>query len=553
MSIKNLTTDSYTSLRRWGYVNYKENRNLEQSKQIILFRKFIAEQKKEMYMHGYNSASFTRFVHCNSEQFRRKILNAYFSEMIGVRTSDALSFIKENNRQLHYTELRILARLRNKCFRCEDFVTFVNMIDPHDLSNRMGIDMGLLEVLNHFIVKAREPKWVDSLILTHRVVKGLWYNGSKFLNSYTLHNEEHAVTLINKVVRIVKTIDYLSIKNVDYFILFLACYLHDISMVLHPDLYGFSSNDEKSVDRITEFLTQINKYIDEFNTIDSNDSKNIRLKKTGNFMVEVFRKIFEFFESEVRNNHPKESASYIRNSANKFFDFLSPVVLSYVAKVSESHGYDSADVYGIKSTAKNDLVSLKYMMILIRLADLLDVANDRVNYHLLRENIRHMSPTSRFHWISHLVTDEIQLTAKYPSVEKPLDQKPITEILNFDLYLNVKFMSALQSKDRCHKCEMEYPSLSANPSEEYKKSDCITLHIRNSDKCQNNTLRCPFMCRWVMAKHGWLINELYELKNYLYSVNTSMIHTEINLNIFFRDEYNLDADLIDYVKEYLES
>lgn len=60
------------------------------------------------------------------------------------------------------------------------------------------------------------------------------------------------------------------------------------------------------------------------------------------------------------------------------------------------------------------------------------------------------------------------------------------------------------------------------------------------------------MCRWVLKKHGWLINELFELKKYLYSVNNSLISTEINVNIFFRDEYNLDADLIDSVKDYLE-
>lgn len=59
--------------------------------------------------------------------------------------------------------------------------------------------------------------------------------------------------------------------------------------------------------------------------------------------------------------------------------------MSYVAKIAESHGYDVMDVYGLESRAKDDTISIKYLMILIRLADLLDVANDRVNYHLLRQ------------------------------------------------------------------------------------------------------------------------------------------------------------------------
>lgn len=55
----------------------------------------------------------------------------------------------------------------------------------------------------------------------------------------------------------------------------------------------------------------------------------------------------------------------------------------------------------------------------------------------------------------------------------------------------------------------------------------ITLKIEESSlDCQPTGL-CPFMCRWVLKKHGWLINELFELKKYLYSVNNSLISTEI--------------------------
>ncbi len=191
-------------------------------------------------------------------------------------------------------------------------------------------------------------------------------------------------------------------------------------------------------------------------------------------------------------------------------------------------------------------------MIVIRMADLLDLANDRVNYHLLRENIPHMGEVSKFHWISHLITDEIQLTAKYPVVDRPLNQRPITEVLNFDLYLNVKYMFALSRGSKCRKCFKAKKADRTKPAEEYKKSECITLKIEESSlDCQPTGL-CPFMCRWVLKKHGWLINELFELKKYLYAVNNSLISTEINVNIFFRDEYNLDADLIDSVKDYLE-
>jgi hypothetical protein len=549
--IKDLYVDTYKSLRIWIRKNYKENRNLGQSKQLSHLVEFVELQLKSMSECGFNNALFTKFVFMNSMEFRRMIINAYYSEMIGIMPTDNLSFVKSNARQITYTELRILAQLRNQRFNSEQFSIFIKTLNPHDLSNRMGIDMGILEVLGHFIVRVKKAEWIDSLILTHRVVKGLWYNGSKFLNSYTLHNEEHAVTLIGKSIRLVKTIDYLSIKDIDYYILFLSCYLHDISMVLHPDLYGFNQENQSSLIIITDFLSKLHLQLSEYEKIDHRDDKNNRLKEVGNFLVEIFQRVFEFFEANVRDPHPFESASYIRDSANKFFKHICPAILSYVATVSESHGYNSEEVYGLQSKARNDLISIKYLMMLIRLADLLDVANDRVNYHLLRENVKHMSKTSRFHWISHLITDEMQLTAKYDvDKDKHLNEKPITEHLNFDLYLNFKYLPTLDLIKKCSNCAMKFIVEDSNkpkPSEEYAKSKCMSLEIGH--ECKQS---CPFLCRWVIAKHGWLVNELSELQNYLYSVNSSLIQTDIRFNIFYRDEYNLDADMLDYVKEYLD-
>jgi hypothetical protein len=549
--IKDLYVDTYKSLRIWIRKNYKENRNLGQSKQLSHLVEFVELQLKSMSECGFNNALFTKFVFMNSMEFRRMIINAYYSEMIGIMPTDNLSFVKSNARQITYTELRILAQLRNQRFNSEQFSIFIKTLNPHDLSNRMGIDMGILEVLGHFIVRVKKAEWIDSLILTHRVVKGLWYNGSKFLNSYTLHNEEHAVTLIGKSIRLVKTIDYLSIKDIDYYILFLSCYLHDISMVLHPDLYGFNQENQSSLIIITDFLSKLHLQLSEYEKIDHCDDKNNRLKEVGNFLVEIFQRVFEFFEANVRDPHPFESASYIRDSANKFFKHICPAILSYVATVSESHGYNSEEVYGLQSNARNDLISIKYLMMLIRLADLLDVANDRVNYHLLRENVKHMSKTSRFHWISHLITDEMQLTAKYDvDKDKHLNEKPITEHLNFDLYLNFKYLPTLDLSKKCSNCAMKFIVEESNepkPSEEYAKSKCMSLEI--GQECKQS---CPFLCRWVIAKHGWLVNELSELQNYLYSVNSSLIQTDIRFNIFYRDEYNLDADMLDYVKEYLD-
>ena len=216
-----------------------------------------------------------------------------------------------------------------------------------------------------------------------------------------------------------------------------------------------------------------------------------------------------------------------------------------VAKVSESHGYDVMDVYGIKSRAKDDTVSLKYLMILIRLADLLDVANDRVNYHLLRQNLNNLSATSQFHWISHLVTDKIVLNTAYTTDDNAeMDEKPITEEIKIELYLNVKQLTVAKNANKCEGCQLE----------KTKVKDCLWIKINggfdSEEKCSEEA--CTVLCRWMMQKHSWLVKELAALNAYLFSVNNSLFKTNISFIIRYRDEMRLDADMFDSIQEYLK-
>lgn len=467
----------------------------------------------------------------------------YFSEIMDVVPSDALTFTKVNSRRLRYSELRILSYLRNQNFDLDDFKEFVKHIDEKDISNQMGIDMGVLEVLNVFVRKVKKTEWVDSLIVTHRLTKGLWANGSKFLNSYTLHNEDHAVTLITKSLELTNRIDYFVLKDVDFYILFLACYLHDISMVIHPDMGLLSSENARNLELISDLMAQMQTELEKYCDTDIDDKKNSKYKNAGNFLVSVFNQIYGYFEALVRDNHANDSATYIREHSNTLLNYLEPTLLSFVAKVSASHGYDVMDVYGLKSRAKDDLISLKYLMILIRLADLLDVASDRVNYYLLRQNLKNLSLTSKFHWISHLVTDKIELDTDYFTDNTvAMGDKPITEVINLKLYLNFKQLTVARKSMQCHGCQME------------KGNDSLIIRIKGTDDYKSvcSEKECMVLCCWMLRKHDWLVKELSALRDYLDSVNNSLFKTEINFIVCYRDGESLDADMFDDVQEYLD-
>lgn len=255
--------------------------------------------------------------------------------------------------------------------------------------------------------------------------------------------------------------------------------------------------------------------------------------------------MYGYFESLVRKNHAKDSAKFIRDRSNSLLNYLEPTLLSYVAKVSESQGYDVIDVYGLKSRAKDNTISLKYLMILIRLADLLDVANDRVNYHLLRQNLKNLSTTSKFHWISHLVTDKIVLNTDYTTDENvEMGDKPITEEINIELHLNVKQLTVAKNTKKCEGCKLE----------KREGEECLWIRIKggsdSTEECSEKA--CTVLCQWMMRKHDCLFKELIALNDYLYSVNNSLFKTNINFIIRYRDEMRLDADMFDSVQEYIE-
>lgn len=501
--------------------------------------------------------SYTCFVFKNSEEYIRIILNAYYSVQNDIEPSNAHIFTKVTSRGLHYTELRILTRLRNKNFILSKFVRALQDIDASNLDNKMSIDMGLLDVIHVFISKVRNPEWVDNIILTHRVVKGLWYNGSKFMNSYTLHNEEHAVTLIKAVVRLIKAIDYLNIKQPDYYILFLACYLHDVSMVIHPNINNFCNGDHESLAIISEFMASASKLFNSSTTeqgIPESISSEAKFKEVGKILVSQFEAFYTYFSDNIRRTHPKESAKKIIEWHSTVLGHLTPLLLTHVARVSESHGFDVDEVYGKSSEAKDSLISEKYSMILIRLADLMDVANDRINYNLLRQNVSHMNPLSQFHWISHLITDEIQISPTFEvdnKSDEPIENRKIIERLNFNLFVNVKFLES--TKKGCKVCRFR-SNLDTNIvtlPPEYSDCEGLMLDMFGSPEQLSKDDICPILCKWVVKKHEWFINELVALNSYLNAVNDRWFKTEIRFNIIYRDEYQLDKDLYDAVCAFI--
>lgn len=98
LALKGLIAEPYYSLRIWARINHKSARFSSDFNRIEKLRDFIKGELLKIQTEGFDEAPYVKFIGSNCEDFKRKVLNAYFSEMTGVDTSDQTAFVKNSAR-----------------------------------------------------------------------------------------------------------------------------------------------------------------------------------------------------------------------------------------------------------------------------------------------------------------------------------------------------------------------------------------------------------------------------------------------------------------------
>lgn len=513
---------------------YKSNSKIICEFKFDLIKKFLSLKSNAYNMFNLINLNYmnkySKYVCLNNNELIRMILNSVVSYLLSYEINDSTVLVKRTNEKILYSEIRILMYLRNNRFNIDEFNLLYESFVDDDYMHQ--IDYSLLQVLNYFKLFVKEPKRIDNLILTHKYCSDTWKNGSKYLYFYTLHNQEHAVSLIRSSIEIIHKISYFQIKPFDYYILFAACYLHDISMVSIPTIEKFYIGSNQTSNKI---------YTDFINQVDVSDSLN-----TKKALCDSYQKIEAFFENDIRANHAKDSANDIRKY--KELNFFSESDRELIARISEKHGYDATDVYWSKSNGKNELINEKMVSILLRLSDLLDISRYRISKLILNHNLENLNYISRFHWLSHLITDGYSLSTTYElcdfnndKIDKTfLKENSITEKLT--LTINV-LMSQTTKTNIVNKCCFVDKVFMKNNSIEYK------LDIDNSCSEAN----CNFLCKWFSIKNNYLIQELAALKKYLNSVIDNYFNFDVSIVVHPIKKTNITNKEFDYLKQYLES
>lgn len=468
----------------------------------------------------------SRIVDSNSDELQRMFLNAIYSYLFQVELSDSFALKALGNRGITYGALRILIYLRNPRFKLLNYEK--SGIRLSDEKCWQKIDYSILEVIDVFRNFVKNPDQIDRLILVHQYTCDVWKNGAKYLYFYTLHNQEHAVDLVKNIVKITKAISYLQVTSYDYYLLFVACYLHDISMVNVPGKDDFILDRDSSEIISNQAILKLKEA--------GEDVHKIKI-----CLIEIYRQIELFYEKRVRDSHAMDSANTIRKRGD--LKFIEQGEREIVADISEAHGCDTKDIYFTKSDATKKLVSYKFDKILLRFADLLDMSEYRISKTILNHNIDNMSTESKFHWISHVLTQSFSIRSEYHFVKNGLEEdflKPrnIEERIILCIKVKMSQMSEMESL-RCTGVSLQEKSLSEDGFE-----------LICGEECESN--KCNFLCRWFMKKNYYLAQEMAALQKYLNRVPKRFYQSNIIIKIEIDDRTTLDGDLFETIREYVQ-
>lgn len=474
-------------------------------------------------------------IFLQSNEYKRKILNAYISRIFNIYISDDLQIVRKDGRHITYYELCLFTFLRN----CNCNISGLQL--PLDSLKEAKVGYDIFEIIEIFVTYVKNTEYIEHLMLVHKYISGIWKNGSRFLYFYTLHNQEHSIELIKQVVSLCRVIDYFQLKNDDYYILFLCCYLHDVSMAIQPKVDSFLADNQDTDEISTEFFKTFSNCFLHFKY------NKDEIKK---LMKHAFEKVNGYFESTVRDNHAYDSAYFIKNSAD--LSFLVPMVREIVASISEAHAYDTADVYDLKSNARNACFSEKYLMILLRIADLLDGAKDRVSLNILKQNIANMPDESKFHWVTHAITDSFNITSSYIFTGKNIEfsDKFVSVINKLCLHeiirLTIKVNQCNLTRVKCKNCSNICGKID-------KTNNSINIDIYDDKGKQCHSSDCNFLCKWIMTKNNYLSEELYALQKYFNRNQQNLFDSRVKIVIDYSNADAVDSNYYSIVDKKINS
>lgn len=371
---------------------------------MILGNIYIKSNCNEIHIMDNTSHFFTEYHLYKFGITYKKYFLEFFLKLFNCEEN---IIVNKKGRALKFWEYRILAYLYNKGFEKKEFLEMLtDLYQRHDYFNH-DVDINYERIRTIVDSKLKTSFDKDVIIQLHYFVQCIWKNGSKDLTFYTLHNQEHSVELIQNYLNINKRmLSKLSLNKYEIYILFAACYLHDIGM-----LKGLTDKEKYNISnpKIIKYYCDALKY--------SNITSSIKIENALNKLFEINNLTSNLIEEIVRGEHALRSAIEIQNDSNLP---LSDLEKKYISEVSCNHMKETNDVYGLQNRQlfRNVNIDIRKISMWLRLLDLTDVTKYRVTQEVFDRYFDRMGITSRFHWVKHLCIDDLKIRVEHEKKDK---------------------------------------------------------------------------------------------------------------------------------------
>lgn len=366
---------------------------------------FIFENQKESYFHLCRKISNSSY---------KEMLSHFFCRLFKFDITD----FHPNNVE-DFWIFRIVIALNSERFDIDDFLVLLKRImdEIEVFSNVLSSDIFKAASIFQYHFKSSDSMVkVDKLLVIHQYYSNVWKNGSKDLFFFTLHNQLHSLTLIEHYHNMSRMHSKLTfLNNYEKFLLFAACYLHDIAMLQEPDV-------SEKIDFNDDLV------LSAYNNYNGFSTRNSVIKP--NFIHELYNvhsDMEDIIENIVRREHSYKAGNIIRKITKLP---LTSEERDLIGRISKNHGEDSEKVYGTidKLSYSRDNADVRKVSKFLRVLDLSDVGKERVTEEVLGFYGNRMSSKSLSQWIKHLSTDGIEVEIRHESRDNQIGTKQIIEI-----------------------------------------------------------------------------------------------------------------------------
>ena len=177
---------------------------------------------------------------------------------------------------------------------------------------------------------------------------------------------------------------------------------------------------------------------------------------------------------------------------------------------------------------------------MLRIADLLDINRYRISKVVFNHNLDKFDGITKFHWISHLLTEDSDINVSYINNENVTDK--FKENIDFIVYVNFNQKTKIESKCKYYKYISDI-FLSENEIR-------YSFQENNANKCEN---KCNILCYWFTLKNNYLVQEIAYLQKYLNQHNV-FYDTSLNIMVKYTENSSVaDSNILSHLIEYVKN